>query len=152
MYHPLANALVVIDVQEQQARDDIARKIHEFLTTHDEEYKVIVGTKYSPERHFHPLLEELPEYFDGVFWGYPGSGYIRTALENANGEQFYDYLHRIGVGKVDLVGINVTPMAREIADFGFNTSVLAQFCEGELSASDLMDLAQRAISVEGWTN
>lgn len=76
MQHPLANALIVVDVQNDfcpggslavDHGDEVARRIHTFINDHDDEYKVIVATKDWHPNHDEvtfPHFSDQPDYND----------------------------------------------------------------------------------------
>lgn len=158
---PPANALLVVDVQNDHstATCTVAQRIHTFVGEHTDDYKVVVATKFSPELQFHPELRALPDTpdpydaentdFDSVFYGQPGTGHIRAALQDAHGEYLNSYLNRHGIGHVDVVGVDVSDMALETNALGFTTTVLLPMVAEKFSTTDIMGLAAKAIQVEG---
>lgn len=73
--HPLANALIVVDVQNDfcpggslavDHGDEVASRIHTFIREHNDEYKTIVATKdWHPDAGFaFAHFSETPDYVD----------------------------------------------------------------------------------------
>lgn len=165
MRHELANALLVVDVLDDAYGQSVAAKIRDFISEHDEEYKVIVGTKQSPVNRFHPALQAIPDVdqpyvadnidFDSVFISEGGfhDPLSRAALVNEKGDGIYDYLNAHGIARVDVIGCNPVGVLFEAQDLGFTPTLFAQLCSGNTFAfmgTRLTDLVGRGIAVEGW--
>lgn len=159
--HELANALLVVDVEEAGRNGQVASRIRDFISEHTDDYKVIVGTKHAEGARFHPDLQAIPDTiwpyspenvdFDSVFVsdGYQ-SPWERGAPANNHGETVYDYLTRHGIARVDVVGVGVAPFSFETSSLGFATTVIAQLCTS--SICELADFYQHNVQVESWEN
>lgn len=152
-----ANALIVVDMMWDHKiphGDDVASRIHTYISVHDDEYKVIVATKLARHAKFHPKLQALPDVqepyaptnvdFDSVFFGKPNEKRF-----NDRGEDLDTYLRRHRIGHVDFVGVHVGDLAMEAQRWGYAGSVLLQMCVGDLTPAMLFELTNGLIQIEG---
>ena len=148
--HPLANALIVVDMQwDSKIPEEIPDRIHKYITRHTDEYVVIVATKRAAHYRFHPALHAIPDVaepyaadnvdFDSIFVGL-------DKLKNVHDERLFDtYLPRRKIGHVDIVGVNVRDIAFAAKKFGYNATVLLDLCAGDVTPELILELAERDI-------
>lgn len=135
---PLANALIVSCVDEDFPTPSVVERIYQFITDHDDEYKVIVAIKDVVGKRFHPDLHAIPDTvapydptnidFDSVFGGLPPG-----VVVNDRNESLHSYLQRHGIGHVDLAGFRWEEALKEANHFGYTVSALPELCVTKFS-------------------